>query len=543
MDTLTKKTNFLTDWVMDAPYEDETVVNDVASLYAGSDYSAIITEKGNVYMWGINNNPNAAILGDRNDSNNKVQPTPTLVYASGTGDGYIENVVRLSPTSHSEHVLVHANTGVVYAWGDNTMGQLGDGTGRSSGNSTGVSASAPVVTGASPLQFSPSQRQITLDLSRNPTDTLVLTVGQTLMMVYGDRANVTDQFEWKSLDESIVTVRPAGGNSMRGVVTSFREGETKVLAQNPITGQSAFARVIVTDGITYPQLVLGEYTSTALKKDGTVWAWGDNTFRDEDDVSTGIVGKLGTGSQQSVLTAPVQLSYYKENPASTELRSFENLVRVVAGDSFTVALGRNGAVYTWGDNRYGQLGYDPNLVPYSEYPVKVTFPDSGARFIAIAAGANHVLAVTEEGMVYTWGDNQYGQLGHGYKGGMVYEPTPMLGFTGSPITDVMDVAATVGTSAILLTNGTVWTVGSNLHGELGIGRPIVYYEDGRPESGVNVEAEENYSTRLVRVESSAAWDENVNGGEDQDAVMRKVAGEEMKQWIDMPVHTPFYTQV
>ena len=142
----------------------------------------------------------------------------------------------------------------------------------------------------------------------------------------------------------------------------------------------------------------------------------------------------------------------------------------------------------WGDNSYGQLGYDPSVLAYSPYPVKIHFADAGAKFIAVATGANHVLAVTEEGVVYSWGDNRYGQLGLGFASTYEYTPQNLLGFTGAALDNVMDVAATVGTSAILLTNGTVWTVGSNARGELGIGQdPSIL----------------PCSTKLVRVDRSA----------------------------------------
>ena len=489
VDSLVEEATFITTWIQDKPYEDTSIGMDIATIYAGNDYSAVITEKGNVYMWGVNEEKNSSILGNRGEQTE--QKIPTLVYASGTGEGYLSDVVRMSPTSNGDHILIHANNGVVYAWGKNTSGQLGD--------RTYIDSNAPVVTGTMPLQFSEAQRQITLSLQYNKTGNLEINYPQVLMLVYGSNTAITDSFEWKSLDDSIATVARNPNDPKKAQVFAFREGETKVVVQNTVTGQATFARVIVTDGVTYPQLVLGEYTSTALKKNGPVWAWGDNSFRDAEGNITG-VGKLGTGSQQTVLTAPVQLSHYKEYPTDTELKDFKDILRVSSGDSFAVAVDKAGAVYAWGDNSHGQLGYDPNALSYSAYPVKVHFPDTNAKFIAAAAGANHVLAVTEEGVVYAWGDNTYGQLGVGYRSNYEYTPSSMLGFTGADLDNVMDVAATVGTSAVLLTNGTVWTVGSNLHGELGNGWiPL-------PEMGM--EDDQNYSTRLVRVDRSAVLEDN-----------------------------------
>ena len=525
VDGLIEKAAFINDWIKDEKFEDQSLPLNVASVYAGDTYGAVVTEKGNVFMWGQNTNPNAAILGDRNDSDGEVRLTPSPVYASSTGKGYLEGIVRLSPTpangdgqENIKHILAHANTGLVYGWGGNKTKQLCDGT--------DVPASAPVVVGAVPLEFEKDSRQVRLNPD-NPTRTLYIAAQNNLMMVYGDSAEINRGFSWKTLDPSIATVPNNWTSPRQADVRYVREGETKVVVTNRYTGQSAFARIIVTDGVTYPQLVLGEYNSFALKKNGTVWAWGDNTFRvsDEVDPLTGrmkvdasrgdeTTGKLGTGSKQELLTAPVQLTRWLKADGQTAWTNkktglpYPNVLRISAGDNFTVAVDEDGNVWGWGDNSKGQLNADPKDRHSSEFPIMLMDNTEYGRFIAVATGAEHVIAVTENGVVYSWGDNTYGQLSRRgetstYVDGEnkplnCYPAGKMMGFTSTPLNNVMDVAATASSSAVLLTNGTVWTIGSNAHGELGAGLPCQI-----PDPEDDDRLIDNKSENWVRVEKSA----------------------------------------
>lgn len=418
----------------------------------------------------------------------------------------MKGVVRLSTvsgTTLNRHVLAHLNTGVTYAWANNSKGQLG--------NRSQKSVTVPTVVGSSTISVPPNHY---MDISQGgfnslPIDVTSLSTGY--LMVYGKNVGSNELYVWKSLDDSIVRVVADKNNSSHATLYAVREGETRVLVENTITGQIAFTRVVVTDGVTYPQLVLGRDTSTALKKGGTVWAWGDNTYRevdytgsrDRDDElnynphfgdytgKTYGAGKLGIGSPQSLITIPVQLDYYLEEPGAAGGPAFENIMKIASGDDHNLAVDRNGYVYTWGDNTYGQLGFSPLQVERTSRPVRLNIlDDNGNRpnFISVAAGSNHSLALTSDGQVYAWGANQYGQLGRGeghysdydYSTAPAeirriatvngdYEPTAMLGFNSLVLTGVLDLAATEGATGVLLVDGSIWTVGSNKYGQLGTG--------------------------------------------------------------------------
>src|SRR6185503_2320680 len=85
-----------------------------------------------------------------------------------------------------------------------------------------------------------------------------------------------------------------------------------------------------------------------------------------------------------------------------------NVTAVAAGYNHTLALKSDGTLWTWGDNQYGQLGDGSTMD--RKVPVQVT---TLSNVVAMAAGQYHSLAVTACGQVYAWGRNTNGQLGTG----------------------------------------------------------------------------------------------------------------------------------
>mmetsp|Transcript_937 Transcript_937/g.2963 ORF Transcript_937/g.2963 Transcript_937/m.2963 type:complete len:884 (-) Transcript_937:581-3232(-) len=83
---------------------------------------------------------------------------------------------------------------------------------------------------------------------------------------------------------------------------------------------------------------------------------------------------------------------------------------VAVGVSHCAALSREGHVYTWGCGDYGKLGHGGLWDVAQPRQVQAL---NKRRCIQIACGANHTLALTDNSMLWTWGDGRYGQLGHG----------------------------------------------------------------------------------------------------------------------------------
>ena len=93
----------------------------------------------------------------------------------------------------------------------------------------------------------------------------------------------------------------------------------------------------------------------------------------------------------------------------------KNIEKISSGYDYTVALDKNGKVYAWGRNNYGQLG--DGTTTNSNIPICIsdipTNPLNKVKIKEISAGNSHAVAIDEEGKVYTWGHNYGGQLGDG----------------------------------------------------------------------------------------------------------------------------------
>jgi uncharacterized delta-60 repeat protein len=204
------------------------------------------------------------------------------------------------------------------------------------------------------------------------------------------------------------------------------------------------------DGKTLVSMSGGFQHSVALCVDGTIATWGDN-----------LEGQLGNGDsvdRSSNVPTAVEQGF---------LPPGIHPVTVAAGGSHTLALFSNGKVYGWGDNEYGQLGngssvFDENL------PVLAVGALSGRRVIGISAGEYHSLAVCDDGFVAAWGLGDSGQLGNG---DTANQKSPVaVDLTDVPPGEtIIAVAAGRWHSIALTSGGKVFTWGNNQSGQLGDG--------------------------------------------------------------------------
>ena len=162
------------------------------------------------------------------------------------------------------------------------------------------------------------------------------------------------------------------------------------------------------------------------------------------------------------LVVPTTPAVADTNEAITGFQTTASMI--TSGEEHTCAVENDGDVFCWGDNYYGQLGnatnndtFDPNPTP-----ALVTLPSAAA---AITTGNYHTCAVLTDGTVYCWGYNRYGQLGNATNNNnTIANPTPAL------VTLPSAAAAITGGlnhTCAVLTDGTVYCWGWNWYGQLG----------------------------------------------------------------------------
>lgn len=199
------------------------------------------------------------------------------------------------------------------------------------------------------------------------------------------------------------------------------------------TATNVPVNVLITNVV---QVAAGSNFSLALKSDGTVWAWGENTY-----------GQLGNGN-------------FNHNNRPQQVLGLSSVIKITAGLRHAVALKSDGTVWCWGENSDNQLG-NGNSTTNSNLPVQ-TVGLSG--IVDVASKAVHTLALKNDSTVWGWGDNSWGVLGNGSFSGQHGTPIQSIG-----LNKVIQVDCGWTHSMVLKEDGTVWTWGYNLEGELGNG--------------------------------------------------------------------------
>ena len=146
------------------------------------------------------------------------------------------------------------------------------------------------------------------------------------------------------------------------------------------------------------------------------------------------------------------------------------MAQIAAGAEHGLALTATGQLYSFGDNDFGELGTTTNAGTSNPNPTPavVSLPGATGRVSAIAAGGWFSLALTQAGQLYAFGDNYAGQLGSPTNAGTNNpNPTPaVVAFPGSAA-PVIAIAAGVGHSLALTATGQVYAFGDNSDGQLG----------------------------------------------------------------------------
>jgi len=194
------------------------------------------------------------------------------------------------------------------------------------------------------------------------------------------------------------------------------------------------------------QISVGKEHAMALTEGGRLFTWGKNDF-----------GQLGTGDEEN-----------RALPVYTELPYETYISQVQCGGNFTTALTKRGELWTWG--RF-QASNFPRLFTETwcnGYEIKGEQGIKGQKLSQIRAGDQHMGVLTKEGKLFTWGYNDFGQLGWGLHGeGRVGQQKPNMVKGLIESEEVIDFACGGGHTVAITKSCRIFGWGSNTNGQLG----------------------------------------------------------------------------
>lgn len=436
-------------------------LTDVVAIAAGYEHTVALRRDGTVWSWGLDDD------GQLGNGATTAQFEGTSVPSRAVG---LAGVVQVA--AGGRNTLARTADGRVWAWGDNSGGNLGDGTGVGSN----VPIAVPGLTGVAWVASGSYSLAIKADGSAwawGSNGYAQLGDG-----TYVDRPTPVALTGLPPIASASLAFLHSSAVAKDGSVWSWGNNDAGDLGdgtteqrQSPIQSHGIASVIAV---------AVGEAHTVALKSDGSVWAWGDDG-----------AGELGNG-----------VRIFSTTPRRPQTDG--GWIAVAAGGRHSVALASGGTVSTAGNNDYGQLG-DGTRVN------RATFgPVAGLTgVVEISAGYYHSLARKADGTVWAWGLDYAGRLGNGPDGGPGLSPVQVTGLTGA-----IRISAGGGHSLALRNDGTVWAWGDNGKGQLGDATTITREAPVRV-SGLNdvveIAAGEDHSLARTRDGSVWAWGGNYEG--------------------------------
>ena len=416
----------------DIPVDVLGLTSGVAAISAGSYHACALTVAGAVKCWGRNTE------GELGDGTTRNQPTPVDVVGLTSGMSAI--------SAGANHSCALTTSGGVKCWGDNYMGELGDGTTTVRSFPVDVLGLASGVRAISAGGYMP----LAGGGDRNFGDhTCALTTvggvkcwGGNYFGELGD-GTTTDRSAPVNVSglSGGVSAITAGGlhtcvATTAGGVQCWGSNDSGQLGNGATTHYTVPIAVNGTSG-GVSTIALGRGYTCVLNTAGGAQCRGRNDY-----------GQLGDGTTASRYTA-------------ADVSGLTTGVSAIsAGSDHACALTVAGGVKCWGDNSHGQLG--DGTTTEQHIPVSVSGLASGIK--AISTGGYHTCALTTAGGVKCWGRNSSGQLGDGTTTER-HTPVNVSGLTSG----VKAISTSGWHTCALTTAGAVKCWGYNDFGRLGDG--------------------------------------------------------------------------
>ena len=483
-------TNITTDINVYPSFDEIDNSIDVVKVAADNLHSLALTDSGEVYSWGHNNN------GQLGSGNTADLHSPTKVTVSG--------VKFTDIAAGGYHSLALTESGEVYSWGYNENGELG------LGNFESPKTLLQKVT-VSGVKFTDIKAGYNHSLALTDTGEIYLwgrnNVGQLGLGYSGTDTNKNSPQHVTKPEGVNKFTKISGGYAHSlaltdaGVLYSWGNnyyGQLGLETSGSETNEDTPQKVKV-NGVKFTGIAGSEYYSLALTDTGEIYSWGNNDY-----------GQLGLGTIEPYKLTPQKV---------TKPSGVSKFINIAVGKNHSLALTDTGDIYSWGKNGYGQLGL-ASTESLKKDPQKVTM--SGVKFTGITGGDVHSLALTDKGEIYSWGGNFTGQLGLGFSGDIdKNSPQKVIENANSGSKAVFTGVKSNGYfSRALSTQGDIYTWGESFLGQLGLGVAGVGVNQTTPKkvtkpSGVTkftvIDGGTRHSLALTDTGDIYSWGNNVYG--------------------------------
>ena len=405
-------------------------------ISAGGSHTTAIKTDGTLWTWG---NGTFGRLGNSVTTN---ASTPVTTFAGGTNWNQV--------SAGNQHTTAIKTDGTLWAWGRETYGRLGNGV--TTGN---ISTPVTTFTGGTNWKQVSGGDFHTIALRDDGINKELFTWGNDansgrlgnaiIVIVSTPVTTFSGGTNWKQVssgDSHTAAIKTDG------TLWTWGDGTKGQLGITDLTDRSAPVTTFA-GGTNWKQVSSGGSYTLAIKTDGTLWSWGNKSSS-----ALGYVYELLTNK-----STPITTFAGGTNWADTATTEPEDLYTLSAGLNFTSAIKTDGTLWTWGNGQFGRLG---NATTTTINSTPVTTFAGGTNWKQVSCGSNHTAAIKTDGTLWAWGVG--GRFGNGIISGIGIS-TPVTTFAGG--TNWKQVSSGGSHTAAIKTDGTLWTSGFGVNGQLG----------------------------------------------------------------------------